>query len=205
MNAFFPPITSIRYAKGTDPLPSLRRIVEAARAKGLRVAGALQYDTVIPGRRRCQMALEDLSTGRLHAISEDRGPGARGCNLDLGLLAEAETALLAGLAAEGADLVVINKFGKSEAMGAGLRGVIVAALETETPLVIGVPLVNLDAWQAFVDGLAGEVAHDLPEDGSIPGILARGLGLSDGQREGRGRRAAFARAGPPAADGRPRR
>jgi len=196
MTTSLPTITSIRYATGTDPLPLLRHIVDAARSKGLRVAGALQYDTMIPGRRRCQMALEDLSTGRLHAISEDRGAGARGCNLDLG-----------GLARSGADLVIVNKFGKSEAMGAGLRGLIVASLEAEIPMVIGVPLVNLDAWQAFVDGFEREAVHDLGdiEDASIPEVLARGLGIGVGEgHHGRDAPSHLGSPGPHPADGKPR-
>lgn len=160
----FAPITSIRYKTGTAPLPALRRLVEDARGAGLRVAGALQRDTPIPGRSRCRMDLEDLATGRLHQISEDRGAAARGCHLDLGLLSTAEAAILSALEANGADLVVVNKFGKSEAMGGGLRALIVAALEAEIPLVIGVPAINLDAWQAFVGDFDGEVARWIDAD-----------------------------------------
>jgi len=163
-----PPVTSVRYRHGEDALATLDAIVEDARAAGLRVAGALQRDAPVPGHRRCGMQLEDLGTGRRFPIARDRGRQARGCHLDLGLLAEAEVAILSDIAANGADLVVLNKFGKSEAMGGGLRAVVVAALEAGIPAVVGVPLVNLEAWQAFVGGLSGErVAR--PGDPLVPG------------------------------------
>lgn len=47
------------------------------------------------------------------------------------------------------DLVLINKFGKSESEGGGLRDVIVEAFARQIPVLVGVPLRNEPAWQDF--------------------------------------------------------
>ena len=61
---------------------------------------------------------------------------------------------------EHVDLVVINKFGKEEAQGRGLRSVIAEALIAEIPLIIGVSEHNLDDFLAF----AGESAIRMKPD-----------------------------------------
>jgi nucleoside-triphosphatase THEP1 len=134
----------------------LRRIVEAARLDGTRVAGLLQRDLPRPGRSKCDMTLEDVASGAVVTISVDRGADAEGCRLDVGLLAEATGIALRSL--DGApDLVIANKFGKVEAEGGGLRDLIVAALEAGARVVIAVPALNLEAWRAFAADLTTEI------------------------------------------------
>jgi hypothetical protein len=60
-------------------------------------------------------------------------------------------------ALERAELVVINKFGKQEAEGRGLRGVIAEALERGLPVLVGVNGLNLPAFLAFAGGCATEL------------------------------------------------
>ena len=55
-------------------------------------------------------------------ISQDRGKWARGCRLDAGSL-ELAVAQVASALDVGADLMIINKFGKHEAEGRGFRAV----------------------------------------------------------------------------------
>jgi nucleoside-triphosphatase THEP1 len=52
---------------------------------------------------------------------------------------------------ERVDLLIINKFGKEEARGRGLRAVIAAALLAEIPLLIGVSTQNLRDFLSFVE------------------------------------------------------
>lgn len=98
------------------------------------------------------MVLEDLSTGQIVAISEDRGPEARGCRLDPAALERLFGAAAAGLDA-GADLLVVNRFGKREAEGRGFRGAIEAAVTTGVPVLVAVSAANLDCWNAFTGAL----------------------------------------------------
>ncbi len=105
------------------------------------------------------MILEDLATGHRTALFEDRGAGARGCRLDEAALAEA-TARVEGSLEQAPQLLVLNKFGKVECEGGGLRDLIASAIDRGIPVIIGVPERNLDAWRNF----AGEFAIELPDD-----------------------------------------
>ncbi|MCB8836317.1 DUF2478 domain-containing protein [Aurantimonas sp. VKM B-3413] len=161
------PITAIVYADGAAFEAFLKDAAYRMTAAGLRLAGLVQHSEARPGRAKCDMYLQDLATGRLAGISEDRGPEARGCVLDTDRLARiceaAETALSADT-----DLLVLCKFGKTEAEGGGFRGLIARALDLDVPVVIGVPRVNLEPFRAFAADLAREIdAADV-----TPGALA---------------------------------
>lgn len=150
------PIIALVYPSGEDAQALLRRIAEVAGAEGLRVSGLLQRDVPRAGRAKCDMMLEDLASGRVMAISVDRGAQAGGCRLDVGLLAEATGMALRSLA-ERPDLVIANKFGKVEAEGGGLRDLVAAALEADARVLVAVPERNLDAWRDFASDLTFEV------------------------------------------------
>lgn len=121
------------------------------RAKGLRLAGVAQTNHQRQQPGRCDMTLEDLATGTKLLISEDRGSQARGCRLNTSALLEAGVLICRQLS-EDIDLVLINKFGKSEAEGGGLRDVIATAFVSGIPALIGVPQRNWTAWQTFSGG-----------------------------------------------------
>lgn len=150
------PITAILYSEGRDVDPVMLRIASHLQAQGCALAGFVQRNTARPGRRRCDMVLEDLATGAEIAISEDRGAMARGCHLDLGELLRGAELGRAALSA-GPDLLIINKFGKSEGDGGGFRPLISEALHREVPVLVAVPWRNIDSWRLFACDLAREV------------------------------------------------
>lgn len=163
MNQDFAAITALVYADGALAEQALRRIVGQFEAAGRRLAGVVQRDTPRPGRASCDMALEELSTGTTIGISQDRGPHARGCRLDLGEMARAIQ--LASSALRGSpDLLVLNKFGKTEAEGGGFRALIAEAVALGIPVVIAVPYRNIDPWRAFAGELAREIHLAGPVD-----------------------------------------
>lgn len=123
---------------------------------GLRLAGLVQTNVARPGRCRCDMVLRDLASGREIPISQDLGNDARGCRLDHGAL-EMAAHLVEASIVPGVDLVLINKFGKREAEGAGLRGAIAAAAGLEIPVIVGLAPENREAWDVFCGGM-GDVA-----------------------------------------------
>ena len=128
---------------------------------GLNIAGSIQWNEPIAGRRRCRMTLEDLSSGRKILASEDRGSEARGCHLDTSALEEA--AVLAAASLEpGIDLVIVNRFGKQEMAGRGFRQVIEAAVLLGLPVLAGVSEKNRPDWQAFA-GAEAECLTASPE------------------------------------------
>jgi len=145
-----------------DSVEADRVLTQAARILadgGLRLAGVVQSNLARPGRRKCDMRLTDLTTGEAIDLSLDRGPEAVGCRLDAGALAQASHGAERALA-DGADLLIVNRFGKQEAMGQGFRTAIGEALATGVPVVLGVSQLNLEACMAFVDGALTRLAPD---------------------------------------------
>jgi hypothetical protein len=149
------PITAIVYPKGPDFEAFLRDVTATMAEQGMRLAGLVQHSQAKPGRTKCDMYLQDL-TGEVSAISDDRGPHARGCVLNTDRLLGACEAAKAGLSAE-TDLMVLCKFGKAEVEGGGFRSVIATALELSVPVLIGVPEINLSPFREFASGFAREI------------------------------------------------
>lgn len=162
-------IAAIVYADGVYPDRVIARAIEPLRLAGVPLAGALQVEPVAAGRHPCDLLLEDLASGDVQAIAEHRGREARGCRLDVGLLTEIGEAVLQSLRDEQPRLLVVNKFGKIEADGGGLRQAVAEAVDLGIPVLVGVPARNLDRWRAF----AGSLAVELPATvGAIADWLA---------------------------------
>ncbi|MDG4893579.1 DUF2478 domain-containing protein [Mesorhizobium sp. WSM4976] len=150
------PITGILYSDSSAFETFLREATTAMAARGLRLAGLVQHSEAKPGRLKCDMHLEDLATGKRYGISDDRGPHARGCVLNPDQLARACQSAEETLSGR-TDLLVLSKFGKTEAEGGGFRGLLARALELSVPVLIGIPLVNLSSFREFADGLVREI------------------------------------------------
>ena len=137
-------------------------------ASGYRLGGIVQSNAHRPGRRRCDMYVKDLLGGDEIKISFDRGNEARGCRLDPDAFARIdgwiERAVL-----EHVELLVINKFGKEEANGRGLRAVLAEALIAEIPLLIGVSTQNLPDFLDIRRGFSNTSgARHRSNDGLVP-------------------------------------
>lgn len=151
------PILALVYEDSAPADVCLRGIAAALQASGWLLAGLVQHNEPRPQRRRCDMFLEDLASGARVRISEDRGAESRGCVLMVDELLKATEAVRASLAA-GPDAVLLNKFGKTEAEGGGMRSLIGEVVERQIPLVIAVPARNGQAWRDFAGGLSDELA-----------------------------------------------
>ncbi|MGI1664108.1 DUF2478 domain-containing protein [Palleronia sp. KMU-117] len=133
----------------TDPI--LAELADRLTAEGLRVSGAVQRTTPSSALRNKTMELVLLPDRRVVTISEERPPGAPGCSLDPGVF-ETVAAEVAARIAPGADVAILSKFGQREIEGQGLRAAIVAAVEHDLPLLIGVAPARVAAFEAFVGG-----------------------------------------------------
>jgi nucleoside-triphosphatase THEP1 len=129
-------------------------------ASGYRLGGVVQSNAHRRGRRRCDMYVKDLLGGDEIKISLDRGDEARGCRLDPDAFARID-AWIERAVLERVDLLIINKFGKEEAHGRGLRGVLAEALIAEIPLLIGVSTQNLCDFLTFVGDSATRLRPDI--------------------------------------------
>lgn len=169
------PLIAIVYGERQGADRAMGRIVEHLVSRGVTCAGFLERCTDRPGRSRCDMALQDIDTGQLIDISEDRGEHARGCRLVVGELMRMLTIARAALSLR-PDLLVVNKFGKTESEGGGFRPLIAEAVEAGVPVLLSVPWRNIDSWRLFAGDLAREHALDgLPAD---PAQAAAALGLA---------------------------
>jgi len=157
-----PRLAAIVYADNVYPDAAFTALVERCRALGLSLAGVLQHRVSEAPDRRCDVLLEDLSTGHCTSIFEDRGTGAAGCRLDEVALGEAAARIEGNMEGK-PDLLVLNKFGKAESSGGGLLDLIASAMDRQITVVIGVPRSNLPAWRDFAGDFAVELSDDVSE------------------------------------------
>ena len=140
---------------------------------GLRLAGTVQTNLERVDRSKCDMDLRVLPDGPVLRISQDLGEGSRGCRLDIGVLETAVAEVQARL--DGAEVLLVNKFGKQEALGRGLAPVIAEALSRGLTVLVGVNGLNLSALLDFT----GEVAEALPPDPAAIVDWVRGAVLAE--------------------------
>ncbi|MCK8784973.1 DUF2478 domain-containing protein [Roseomonas sp. NAR14] len=144
-------VATIAFDRALEVDAVLASTVAALRRKGFAVGGLMQhFGERLPGGKR-SMWLEDIGSGERIRIDQPRGAGAISCTLDLDALARAACHLRDAIRS-GADLLVVNRFGISEAEGGGMRAEIAEALCSGMPLLIAVRMDLLPAWGEFLGG-----------------------------------------------------
>jgi hypothetical protein len=134
----------------------LAHVAQHLTARGVMLAGAL----TVQGTDADHMVLRLLPGDTTLRISENRGALALGCRLDSGALAQAAHQVETRLARGGVDLLILNKFGKTEAEGGGFRAVMGAALIAGVPVLTSVPPAQHAIFAQFV----GDMGTPLPGD-----------------------------------------
>jgi molybdate transport system ATP-binding protein len=150
---------AICYDKAT-PLESLLAAVREglARRPDLRLAGLVPRLGERHSNGRQSMLLDDIVRGDAVCISQDLGPGSRGCILDADGLAQARMRLSEAIALR-PDLLIVGRFAKEEVEGRGIRPEIAEAIVAGIPCLVAVSEGNLAAWMAFA---GDEVTRQLP-------------------------------------------
>ena len=149
------PIAALQHSSGAVIDEALLKIVDRLKQQGYRLAGAVRARVTPPGEDRCDLFLEDLSTSTVFPMSQDLGSGSDACRLDDSALDAIAGRVEASLR-DGADILILNKFGKQESEGRGLRGPIVKAVDAGIPVLVGVNSGRLGSWTEFCGG-ASEV------------------------------------------------
>ena len=130
---------------------------------GLRVSGAVQQN--IDKGADCACDMDVLVIGENDApirISQSLGSGSAGCRLDPGALEAAAARVAARMA--GAELLILPKFGRQEAIGRGFRSVIAGAVAEGIPVLLHVPPEQRAAWTDFCDGMGQRLAPEALAD-----------------------------------------
>ena len=158
------PILALAYSDGLEVDRFLADLGYRFRNAGVAVAGLVQHNEFVRDRTKCDMNVEELASGRILQISEYRGREARGCRLDVAALYEAAALLTAAIETK-PTLVILNKFGKIEAEGGGLRDALARAVDLAIPIMVGVPYRNIEQWRLFAGDLAEECLAGSPDVG----------------------------------------
>lgn len=139
----------------------LAEAVADLEARGFRLAGTVRVLPADPHSHACDMDVRVLPDGPSRRISQPLGALSKGCRLDTDAIETLSVAVESRI--EGADLLIVNKFGKQEAAGRGLCQAIVMAIEADIPVLIGVNGLNLPELLAFAGDQAEQI-EGKPED-----------------------------------------
>ncbi len=137
----------------------LAELADDLAAQGVTLSGVVQLNRETRPDRHCDMDLKVLGHAHAVRISQDLGPKARGCRLDAQGLVTAVALVEADLS-RAPDLLIINKFGKSEAEGRGFRDLFGQALAAGVPVLTAVATGNRGSFLDFAGDLAEEIAPD---------------------------------------------
>lgn len=154
------PISTVMMAGRGDVDFLLEAFAETLIARGYRVRGIVQINTERAPDHACDMDVKVLPNGSVYRISQNLGAGSRGCRLDPEAL-EMSVAEVEASLERGADIVILNKFGKQEADGRGFRDVLAGAVSEGIPVLVGLNTLNKPAFDEFASGLAMECAPTL--------------------------------------------
>lgn len=121
---------------------------EALRARGIAIAGTIQRNTAKAGNACANMMLQDLVSFAVFDISVPAVLKAQSCSLDPAALEDVAGHVAATLG-PGIELVIVNRFGKQEVAGGGLRSVIEQAVSGGIPVLTALCETYLADWNAF--------------------------------------------------------
>lgn len=123
------------------------------RAEGVRVGGLVQH--ALRGHGKCSFEFEDIASGARYPLTQNLGPESRACALDSAALADTSSVVRVAIG-DGAQIVIINKFGEQEAGGRGMRQEMMQTVMAGIPLLTSVKRRYLADWLEFV-GTQGDL------------------------------------------------
>jgi hypothetical protein len=129
-------LAALVYEATQDPDRLLLAFAGDLRAQGLRPVGLVQRGHHDAGAAVLPALL--LHTGEEFDLFQDATAYTEGRRLDVGKLAQAR-ARMTDAVSEGADLLIVNRFGRQEMQVRGLAHLIEHALRSDVPVVVPVP------------------------------------------------------------------
>ena len=167
-------LAALVYEEGDDPDAVLRDFAADVNASGRRVVGMVQTGQCADSSLSAVL----VHTGEVLLLSQPAASPGSGCKLDVSRLQDAATRVT-GAMESGADLVIVNRFGKRERDGKGLARVIDRALDADIPVVIAVSGKSFPDWIKFADGMSVKLACSREAlDTWWGAVSARNVGLA---------------------------
>lgn len=152
-----PRLAALIFDDNQDPDALLRGFAADLEGRGLRPVGLVQIGHPLADPPQLSALL--LHSHETMRLFQDLGRGSSSCKLDVGQLLAAGSKVAHAID-DGADLVVINRFGRQEIEGKGLSYLVERALSKEIPVVIAVPAARLTDWMMFSGGMAVHLTCD---------------------------------------------
>ncbi len=165
-------IIALHGAPGASVQSLLADFAARRRAEGVAVAGVVEIAETGGPYECSSLLLRDVATGKDIAISQALGSGSTSCNLDAAGLAAACGRVESAIAA-GAQLVILSKFGKQEALNGGLVGAFASAIAAGVPIATSVAPSLAPAWARFTEDLAQSSRAEAPSLEAWWAALAR--------------------------------
>ena len=150
-------LAALVYERDQDPDRVLHDFASDLNIRGYRAVGLVQTGHHCVDAPKLSAML--VHTGEERQLFQNLGAGATGCRLDVGKLLDAG-AQIANAIDEGADLVIVNRFGRQEREGKGLSYLIERALSADIPVVIAVPSRRFADWIRFAAGMSVKLHCD---------------------------------------------
>lgn len=146
-------LAALVYEPQQDPDAVLRGFAADLNARGVRAVGMVQAGQCADSSLSAVL----LPSGERMLLARDFDPATTGCSLDLGRLKNAAERVAAAME-RGADIVIINRFGKRERDGKGLAHLIDRALDADIPVVIALASERFADWIKFARGMSVKLA-----------------------------------------------
>jgi molybdate transport system ATP-binding protein len=141
-------LAAVLYGPADDADNLLAEFAQDLLRNGTRIGGVVQYNLRDADGKKSGMEVLDLAQGHTISICQSLGSGSMACKLDAAGLAEAAVAVQRAISNR-VDLIVVNKFSKQEASGAGLRDELAHAIMSGIPVLTAVPEKCIEDWKIF--------------------------------------------------------
>src|SRR5271170_7463219 len=150
-------LTALVYEMDQNPDEILLEFASDLNARGYHAIGLVQLGHYCVDAPKLSARL--VHTGEELQLFQNLGACSTGRWLDVGQLLNAG-AQVAQAIDQGADIVIVNRFGRQECEGKGLSFLVERALSADIPVVIAVPSRRFGDWIRFANGMSVKLRCD---------------------------------------------
>jgi hypothetical protein len=142
-------LAALVYTENQDPDETLREFASDLKETGYRAVGIVQLGRHYPD---ASLSATLVPSGEQFRLYQESNAYSSGCRLNVGQL-KCVGERIAKTLDDGADILIVNRFGRQEREGKGLAHLIAHALGSDIPVVIAVPSHHFSDWITFAGGM----------------------------------------------------